>query len=77
MYYDLAYLLMAQPLCHLERAYFIAYKHAKRAVELTDYTDGLLLENLLFYMVYQIKLCPMKKRKTLHRRSYYLKQVTE
>ena len=47
-YHDLAYLLMAQPLCHLERAYFTAYKHAKRAVELTDYTDGLLLENLLF-----------------------------
>lgn len=47
-YHDLAYLLMAQPLCHLERAYFTAYKHAKRAVELTDYTDKLLLENLLF-----------------------------
>lgn len=47
-YHDLAYLLMAQPLCHLERAYFIAYKHAKRAVKLTDYTDTLLLENLLF-----------------------------
>lgn len=47
-YHDLAYLLMAQPLCHLEGAYFTAYKHAKRAVELTDYTDVLLLENLLF-----------------------------
>lgn len=47
-YHDLAYLLMAQPLCHLERAYFTAYKHAKRAVELTNYTDMLLLENLLF-----------------------------
>lgn len=39
---------MAQPLCHLQRAYFTAYKHAKRAIELTDYTDTLLLENLLF-----------------------------
>lgn len=48
IYHDLAYLLMAQPLCHLERAYYTAYKHAKRAVELTDYTDILLLENLLF-----------------------------
>lgn len=47
-YHDLAYLLMAQSLCHLERAYFTAYKHAKRAVELTGYTDVLLLENLLF-----------------------------
>ena len=47
-YHDLAYLLMAQPLCHLEQAYFTAYKHAKRAVELTDGTDVLLLENLLF-----------------------------
>ena len=32
----------------LEQAYFTAYKHAKRAVELTDGTDVLLLENLLF-----------------------------
>lgn len=47
-YHDLAYFLMAQPLCHLERAYYTAYKHAKRAVELTEYTDMLLLENLLF-----------------------------
>lgn len=47
-YHDLAYLLMAQPLCHVECAYFTAYKHTKRAVELTDYTDTLLLENLLF-----------------------------
>lgn len=47
-YHDLAYLLMAQPLCHVERAYFTAYKHTKRAVELTDSTDTLLLENLLF-----------------------------
>lgn len=47
-YHDLAYLLMAQPLCHVERAYFTAYKRAKGAVELTDSTDTLLLENLLF-----------------------------
>lgn len=46
--HDLAYLLMSQPLCHLDRAYFIAYDHAKRAAELTDYADALVLENLLF-----------------------------
>lgn len=46
--HDLAYLLMVQPLCHLDYAYFIAYKHAKRAAQLTDYADVSLLENLLF-----------------------------
>lgn len=47
-YHNLAYLLMAQPLCHVECAYFTAYKHAKRAVELTDEADAMLLVNILF-----------------------------
>lgn len=47
-YHHLAYLLMAQPLCHIERSYFTAYKHAKRAVELTNEADAMLLVNILF-----------------------------
>lgn len=46
--HDLVYLLMSQPLCHTERAYFIAYNHAKRAAALTDYADTALLENIIF-----------------------------
>ena len=46
--HDLAYLLMAQPLCHMEHAYFIAYKHAENAAVLTDYAETSLLENILF-----------------------------
>ncbi|MFC0561437.1 hypothetical protein [Halalkalibacter alkalisediminis] len=46
--HDLAYLLLSQPLCHIEGAYVSAYYHAKKAAELTDYNEVGILENLLF-----------------------------
>lgn len=46
--HDLAYLLLSQPLCHIEGAYVSALYHAKKAVELTNEQDITLLENLLF-----------------------------
>ena len=46
--HHLAYLLLSQPLCHIEEAYISALYHAKKAVELTDEKDISLLENLLF-----------------------------
>ncbi|CAG9622311.1 hypothetical protein [Sutcliffiella rhizosphaerae] len=46
--HDLAYLLLSQPLCHIEGAYQSALHHAKKAAELTDYQDVGFMENLLF-----------------------------
>lgn len=72
-YHELSDLLIVQPLCHLEQAYFTAYKHAKRAVELTDV---LLLENLLFLHCVSDQVMFDEGQQTLHKRLYDLSQVT-
>lgn len=54
--HDLAYLLLSQPLCHVEGAYCSAYYHAKKAAQLTDFNDVKMLENLLFLHIVPEKI---------------------
>ncbi|WP_404445897.1 hypothetical protein LG307_20295 [Sutcliffiella horikoshii] len=46
--HDLAYILLSQPLCHVEGAYTSALYHARKAVELSNCREVKYLENLLF-----------------------------
>ncbi|WP_409304191.1 hypothetical protein [Peribacillus sp. SCS-155] len=46
--HDLAFVLLASPLCHLEGAYFSALFHARKSVELTEQKDIGSLEQLVF-----------------------------
>ncbi|PSL40885.1 hypothetical protein B0H99_10317 [Planomicrobium soli] len=63
--HDLAYLVLSQPLCHIEGAYASALYHAQRAVELTDFKNVKRLENLLFLNIVPEKVVSDEKAKEI------------
>ncbi|ADC52388.1 hypothetical protein BpOF4_21964 (plasmid) [Alkalihalophilus pseudofirmus OF4] len=46
--HDLAYILLSQPLCHMEGAYASSVFHARTAVKLNGFKEVRYMENILF-----------------------------
>lgn len=74
---NLAYMILSQPLCHIEGAYVSSFYHAQRAVELTNYKDEGLLENLLFLNIVPEKVVNDDDAKIIARKILLLNPKNE
>ncbi|ARF17826.1 hypothetical protein [Sporosarcina ureae] len=75
--HELAFSLLAQPLCHTEGAYFASVYHARKAVELTDFKNVKYMENLLFLNIVPDKVVSDEEAREIAKKIHSLECKNE